>query len=117
MLSKKVPPPLLAPTSLYTVLFSKLQSRFNAGDFTTNYLPETYPDGFKPFGGKLSSTEINHLAGIAAVLYCKDQQRSREILNDQMIKNQRTMITSMNLTVNIAGERIRVSSRNIYITT
>ena len=108
---------MLVPTFLYTILFAKLQSRFQAGDFTTNYLPETYPDGFKPFGGKLSSTETNHLAGIAAVLYCKDQQRSREILNDQMIKNQRTMITSMNLTVNIAGERIRVSSRNIYILT
>ena len=90
-------------------IFPKLQSRFKAGDFTTNYLPETYPDGFKPFGGKLSATETNHLAGIAAVVYCKDQQRSREILNDPMIKNQRTMITSMNLTVTIAGERIRVS--------
>jgi len=24
------------------------EGRFKAGDFTTNYLPETYPDGFKP---------------------------------------------------------------------
>jgi len=85
------------------------EPRFRAGDFTTNYLPETYPDGFQPFGGKLSNTEINHLAGIAAVLYCKDQQRSREILNDQNVKNQRTMITSLDLTVKIAGESIRVT--------
>ena len=87
-----------------------MKPRFRAGDFTTNYLPETYPDGFQPFGGKLSNTEINHLAGIAAVLYCKDQQRSREILNDQNVKNQRTMITSLDLTVKIAGESIRVSN-------
>ena len=78
-------------------------------------MPETYPDGFKPFGGKLSTTEINHLAGICAVIYCKDQQRSREILNDTLIKNQRRMVSSMDLTVNIGGERIRVSSSMLML--
>ena len=60
--------------------------------------------------------ETNHLAGIAAVLYIKDQRRAMEILNDPLIKNERTMVTSMNLTVQIAGQTIRVSRpRYIYV--
>ena len=42
------------------------EDKFRAGDVTTNYLYETFPDGFK--GHSLSSTDQNYLSAIAALV-------------------------------------------------
>ena len=40
---------------------------FLSGTFTTNYLPEVYPDGFK--GANINEKELNHLLSTAAAYY------------------------------------------------
>ena len=46
---------------------------FNSGTFTTNYLPETYPEGFK--GVKLTQDDKRNLAAIASVFYVQEELR------------------------------------------
>jgi len=57
---------------------------FKSGVFTTNYLPETYPDGFQ--GLQLTSGDVAELASIAAVVHCKEQERARVRLNEKKVK-------------------------------
>jgi len=57
---------------------------FKSGVFTTNYLPETYPDGFQ--GLQLNSGDVAELASIAAVVHCKEQERARVRLNEKKVK-------------------------------
>jgi len=47
------------------------EEKFRAGDVTTNYLYETFPDGFK--GHALSSTDLNYLSAIAALIQLKQE--------------------------------------------
>ena len=56
------------------------EAKFNSGNFTTNYLLETYPDGFQ--GVQLDTADTMNLSSIAAVLYCKEADRARVRLND-----------------------------------
>ena len=51
------------------------EPKFIEGDFTTNYLPETYPEGFK--GVDMTPAEKAHLAAIVGVMHCKRELRSR----------------------------------------
>ncbi len=74
---------------------------FNSGEFTTSYLPETYPDGFK--GKQLNGREKEELASLGAVCFVKESQRSRTRLNDATLKN-RSAPTSWDLEVTIKGE-------------
>ena len=53
---------------------------FNSGTFTTNYLLETYPEGFQ--GVQLSRADTVNLSSIAAVIYFKEADRARVRLND-----------------------------------
>ena len=55
------------------------EKRFNEGDMTTNYLPETYPDGFH--GKQKNDQEAADLAVITAVISAKNALRSK-VLND-----------------------------------
>ena len=57
---------------------------FKSGVFTTNYLPETYPDGFQ--GLQLNSGDVAELASIAAVVHCKEQERARVRLNEKKVR-------------------------------
>jgi len=82
------------------------EKNFIGGEFTTNYLPETYPDGFK--GVELTPSETSHLAAIVAVMHCKREIRSREILNDATVHNQQSGIKKMELTVSVKGEEVQV---------
>ena len=50
------------------------EANFRKGAFTTNYLPETYPEGFT--GTTLDADEDYELAVIAATMYCKEQRRA-----------------------------------------
>ena len=52
---------------------------FNSGTFTTNYLLETYPEGFQ--GVQLSQADTMNLSSIAAVIYFKEADRARIRLN------------------------------------
>ena len=49
---------------------------FLSGTFTTNYLNEVYPEGFK--GANVSAQELNHLLSTAAAFYVQDQQRLQD---------------------------------------
>ena len=52
---------------------------FNSGTFTTNYLLETYPEGFQ--GVQLTRADTVNLSSIAAVIYFKEADRARLRLN------------------------------------
>ena len=49
------------------------ESTFLSGTFTTNYLPETYPDGFQ--GAKLTQSEMDRLIATASAFYIMEQTR------------------------------------------
>ena len=74
---------------------------FNSGEFTTSYLPQTYPDGFK--GKQLNAREKEELVSLAAVCFVKESQRACTRLNDNTLKN-RSAPTSWELEVTIKGE-------------
>jgi len=82
------------------------EPNFIEGNFTTNYLPETYPDGFR--GVWMTDAEKSHLAAIVAVMHCKRETRSRELLNDPTVYNQQSEIKNMELTIVIRDEDINV---------
>jgi len=98
-----------------------LEERFRAGDFTTNYLPQTYPEGFQ--GVHLSTEESFRLAAFAAAAHAKDSQRAGTLLNASESSTTATTPKSWELLVKIrdqdylltvanAGESYRVSSRD-----
>merc|ERR1719334_411675 len=82
------------------------EPNFIQGNFTTNYLPETYPEGFQ--GVWMTDAEKSHLAAIVAVMHCKREFRSRELLNDPTVYNQQSEIKNMELTIVIRDEDINV---------
>jgi propionyl-CoA carboxylase alpha chain len=77
------------------------ESKFNAGNFTTNYLPETYPDGF--IGSALTDSEQQNLAVIAASMYCKEQERA---FAPNMNGNVVTVPKESSLIVSVGGKDI-----------
>lgn len=56
------------------------EERFVSGNYSTKYLPETYPDGFK--GKVLSDMQENYLKAIAAVVHAKEQIRNMSFLDE-----------------------------------
>jgi len=76
---------------------------FKSGVFTTNYLPETYPDGFQ--GLQLNSGDVAELASIAAVVHCKEQERARVRLNEKKVKAVRPA-KPIDLVVGVKGESV-----------
>jgi len=82
------------------------EPKFIEGDFTTNYLPETYPEGFK--GVDMTPAEKAHLAAVVGVMHCKRELRSRELVNDPTVFNQQSEIKNMALTIVIRDEDIEV---------
>lgn len=54
--------------------------RFIAGDISTNFLPEVYPEGFK--GHQLDVNERRELLASAAALYVTAQLRSQKVLGN-----------------------------------
>jgi len=80
---------------------------FLSGTFTTSYLPQTYPDGFK--GVQMATGDLFELASLAAVIHCKDQTRSRTILNEA----ERRTIKVWDLLVQIKGRDVNVSVKTL----
>lgn len=50
------------------------EQKFVAGDITTKYLFETYPDGFS--GAKLADNDKITLAAVASAIFVRDNMRS-----------------------------------------
>lgn len=55
------------------------EKQFVAGDITTNYLNETYPEGFQ--GKQLTGAQLEDLSAIAAAINVRYNLRSRNFLN------------------------------------
>lgn len=55
------------------------EERFVSGAITTNYLPETYPEGFQ--GTVLSDSEARNLAAVGAAVNVKASLRNRTIIS------------------------------------
>jgi len=79
---------------------------FNSGSFTTSYLQETYPEGFK--GVQLTQKDSFALSSLAAVCYFKEAQRARVRLNEKKEKISKTP-TALSVVVEIKGEKKLVS--------
>lgn len=82
------------------------ETKFNEGNFTTNYLPETYPDGFQ--GVQLTQDESLELAVIASAMHSKEANRARQTLNNYVIKNEESNLDEFDLMVTVKGEDIPV---------
>jgi len=79
------------------------EQTFNSGTFTTNYLLETYPEGFQ--GVKLTGSDTMNLSSLAAVIYFKELERARVRLNS---KSQDRPNKAMTLVVDVKGEKVAV---------
>uniref|UniRef100_H2ZP38 Propionyl-CoA carboxylase n=1 Tax=Ciona savignyi TaxID=51511 RepID=H2ZP38_CIOSA len=71
---------------------------FVEGNFSTNFLPEVYPDGFH--GKVLDAKEHNQLCAITCCLYAQQQHGNRQFLNQTRL-------------VLINGERMKVTTADI----
>ncbi|CAG5117163.1 unnamed protein product, partial [Candidula unifasciata] len=87
------------------------EDRFVRGDISTNYLPEVFPDGFK--GKQLSVRENEELSALACAVYLKDQQRSRNFINQNRIPHVRDTKTSWSLNVLINKVRFHAKVSRI----
>jgi len=79
---------------------------FNSGTYNTNYLPETYPDGFS--GTVLNQKDMEELGCLATVMWAKENQRAAVRLNDTAIRNKR-VINSWDLVADVKGVKVPVS--------
>uniref|UniRef100_A0AC35TKJ8 Propionyl-CoA carboxylase alpha chain, mitochondrial n=1 Tax=Rhabditophanes sp. KR3021 TaxID=114890 RepID=A0AC35TKJ8_9BILA len=66
------------------------EKKFRAGDITTKYLDETYPEGFK--GAQLNPKEQTHLAALSGALYAKKDARA------QMFENYGVAVNPLSMT-------------------
>ena len=76
---------------------------FNSGTFTTNYLLETYPEGFQ--GVQLTGADKLSLSSLAAVIYFKEAARARQRLNS---KGRSGEVRALSLVVEVKGEMVGV---------
>jgi len=79
---------------------------FNSGTYNTNYLPETYPDGFN--GTVLNDKDVEELGCLATVMWAKEAQRAGVRLNDTAIRNKR-VTNSWDLVADVKGVKVPVS--------
>ena len=77
------------------------------GEFTTNYLPETYPEGFQ--GVSLNSSESLELAVIAAAMHAKEAIRASTVLNDGGETRANTTVNEWKLVVTVKDEDIPIA--------
>ena len=78
---------------------------FNSGTFTTNYLLETYPDGFQ--GVQLTPADRLSFSSLAAVIYFKEAARARVRLNTGRPGESRAP-QALTLVVEVKGEKLAV---------
>uniref|UniRef100_A0A4W4F0Z9 Propionyl-CoA carboxylase alpha chain, mitochondrial n=1 Tax=Electrophorus electricus TaxID=8005 RepID=A0A4W4F0Z9_ELEEL len=95
--------------------------RFVAGDISTNFLPEVYPDGFK--GHPLSAGDRRELLAAAAALHIAAQLRSQRFLGEQRSRRHWELCLELEksvhmlavshsrgtYTVEVDGEKVEVS--------
>lgn len=78
------------------------ESKFVAGDVTTNYLPEVYPEGFQ--GKSLSTDENQTLNSVAACLFVKDSLRQSSFLNQSRVPVIPSQRKTWNLSLTLDGQ-------------
>ncbi|KAF6034308.1 PCCA [Bugula neritina] len=96
------------------------EERFKAGDTTTNYLAEVYPEGFKVghylmLSKQLNSSEAMQLAAMAACVRYKQDVRSSSFLNNTRIKTSASLPSKQTFRVDIEGSDgfdVSLSSEN-----
>ncbi|XP_050302612.1 propionyl-CoA carboxylase alpha chain, mitochondrial-like isoform X2 [Anthonomus grandis grandis] len=81
--------------------------KFSAGEITTNYLPETYPEGFK--GMTLSSCDRLKLLAFAAAIYCTADLRNRIYTNLTPFKLHKNLLKSWQLHIQLDKADFTVS--------
>lgn len=89
-----------------------MEEKFIKGNISTNYLPQTYPDGFK--GLQLTDDDKNKLLAIGSVLYVADELRSRNYTNGPQFKIHARTLDTWNLTIKLDEENyvVKVSQTN-----
>ncbi|XP_067007464.2 propionyl-CoA carboxylase alpha chain, mitochondrial isoform X2 [Anabrus simplex] len=87
------------------------EEKFVKGDLSTNYLPETYPDGFK--GKTLKNSEKKTLVSMAASVFAKMDIRSRMFINGSQSKVRGKIPQQWDVVVNIKNEELRCFVKKI----
>eukprot|EP00096_Caligus_rogercresseyi_P004072 TRINITY_DN1820_c0_g1_i1.p1 TRINITY_DN1820_c0_g1~~TRINITY_DN1820_c0_g1_i1.p1 ORF type:complete len:646 (+),score=206.72 TRINITY_DN1820_c0_g1_i1:631-2568(+) len=82
------------------------EKEFRAGNLTTSYLQETYPDGFQ--GSRLSESDVMRLAVIGGVYYAKEAFKNQFPLNDPKEALSKRIIDSWELSVRVNGEDVQL---------
>uniref|UniRef100_A0A6A7FM23 Propionyl-CoA carboxylase alpha chain, mitochondrial n=1 Tax=Hirondellea gigas TaxID=1518452 RepID=A0A6A7FM23_9CRUS len=79
------------------------EEKFNLGELTTDYLPSTYPDGFK--GKQLSQEEKFELASVIGCLHAKDLLRNRQLIGTLRQKSRDRSPIRWDVMATIMGEQ------------
>lgn len=85
------------------------EKKFIDGYLTTNYLQDTYPEGFK--GKQLTPTDLSELASIAGVLHAKKELRSYDVINQDVSRSE--IPSSWNLVVFFEDEQVNVGVKHL----
>lgn len=88
-----------------------LEGNFRDGNFTTNYLPETYPDGF--LGKQPDAAERSWLASVVAVMTAKLSLRSQVLLNDKYSRDTRKLPAEWDLVAYVKDEPVPVVVKKV----
>ena len=75
------------------------ESKFVAGDVTTNYLPEVYPEGFKAHA--LDAAKRQRLDAVAAAVFVKDVLRQSLFSNQSRVPVKASSKSKWNLNVSL----------------
>lgn len=83
-----------------------MEEKFIKGNISTNYLPQTYPDGFK--GLQLTDDDKYKLLAIGCVLYATDELRNRNYTNGPQFKIHARTLDKWNLHIRLGDESYAV---------
>ncbi|XP_050401632.1 propionyl-CoA carboxylase alpha chain, mitochondrial [Patella vulgata] len=87
------------------------EPKFVAGDITTKYLQQVYPDGFQ--GKKLSDQETTELVALSSALYISDEIRSRQFTNGSKLQASTDIESKWDLSVNLVNEIYKTTVEKI----
>lgn len=83
------------------------EEKFNAGDISTNYLPQIYPDGFK--GKQLTDNERFELVSVLGSIHAKEMLRNRELLGVKRQKSRDRSPTRWELMATVADQQTPIT--------
>jgi propionyl-CoA carboxylase alpha chain len=86
------------------------EKRFVAGDISTKYLPQVYPDGFK--GKTLTESEERHLLAIAGCIVAKRETRARSHIDTNKVLEEVLMPTEWSLQASVGDKAVKLHVRD-----